>query len=75
MYQTTYAVIALEDEFLSWFSLPTPRLAHPSTLRRAPEPGRDWDSESELLLAVFPDANEDTPVAVVLTSTVRCRSA
>jgi len=74
MHQGTYAVIAPEDISLSWFSLPIPRLAHPSTLRRTPEPDRDCESESESLLTVFP-GTKATPVAVVLILTVRCCSA
>lgn len=75
MHQGTYPAIAPEDESLPWFSLPTPRLAHPSTLRRTPEADRDWESESESPLAVFPGTKEETPVAVVLILTVRCCSA
>lgn len=74
-YVGTYAVIGLEDGFFSWFSLPIPRLAHPRTLRRAPGPDRDWESESELPLAIFPGFKEETSAATVFTLTVRCCSA
>jgi len=68
------AVIAPEDAFLSWFSLPAP---NPNVLRRVfvLEPSRDRGSGSVSFLAPLAGANEEILVVTVLGLTVRCCNA
>jgi hypothetical protein len=70
----THVVIAPEDVFLSWFSLPAP---NPNVLRRAfaLEPSRDRGSGPESFLAPLAGANEENFVVTVLGLTVRCCNA
>jgi len=63
-------VVIPPDVFLSWFSLPTPRLANSKALRRVFEPSRDRESGPESFLA-----GAKVSVVTVLRLTARGCSA